>query len=58
MNACMLKSKKNFEKEERKKDICVTCFKRPLCPIRMKGGFHLAQCTHYLKAEGAVGDHP
>ena len=36
------------ENETRGKDLCNTCWKKPVCHIRMKGDFHLAECSHYF----------
>jgi len=54
MNSCIMKQQGKQERMTRKKDICTTCFKRPLCPIRMKGDFHLEKCSTYLKGDGAI----
>lgn len=49
MNGCSLKRSASREKEVRKQDLCSSCWKRPLCPLRAKGDFHIAQCSHYIK---------
>lgn len=47
MSSCSLKTPNANERMTRAKDLCNTCFKKPGCPIRMRGDFHIGDCSSY-----------
>jgi hypothetical protein len=44
----MSKNGQASDAADRAKDKCNTCWRKPLCPLRMKGDFHIAECTRYF----------